>query len=59
MAGQEQLEGEVERLVYSSEESGFTICRLRVPGQDDLVPVVGPMPGIQPGERLLLRGRWG
>ena len=58
MAGQEQLEGEVERLVYSSEESGFTICRLRVPGQDDLVPVVGPMPGIQPGERLLLRGRW-
>ena len=58
MASQEQLEGEVERLVYSSEESGFTICRLRVPGQDDLVPVVGPMPGIQPGERLLLRGRW-
>ena len=58
MVGQEQLEGEVERLVYSSGESGFTICRLRVPGKDDLVPVVGPMPGIQPGERLLLRGRW-
>ena len=58
MVGQEQLEGEVERLVYSSEESGFTICRLKVPGQDDLVAVVGSMPGIQPGERLLLRGRW-
>ena len=58
MAGQEQLQGEVERLVYSSGESGFTICRLRVPGRDDLVTVVGPMPGIQPGERLLARGRW-
>ena len=29
----EQLRGEVERLVYSSEESGFTICRIVVPGR--------------------------
>ena len=54
----EQLRGDVERLVYSSEESGFTICRLLVPGRGDLVTVAGNMPGIQPGERLLLRGRW-
>ena len=54
----EQLRGEVERLVYSSEESGFTICRLVVPGRGDLVTVAGTMPGIQPGERLHLRGRW-
>ena len=54
----EQLRGEVERLVYSSDKSGFTICRLAVPGGGDLVTVVGTMPGIQPGERLHLRGRW-
>ena len=54
----EQLRGEVERLVYSSEESGFTICRLVVPGKHDLVTVAGTMPGIQPGERLHLQGRW-
>ena len=54
----EQLRGEVERLVYSSEESGFTICRLVVPGRSDLVTVAGTMPGIQPGERLHLQGRW-
>ena len=54
----EQLRGEVERLVYSSDESGFTICRLVVPGRTDLVTVTGNMPGIQPGERLHLRGRW-
>ena len=58
MAEQEQLQGEVERLVYSADESGFTICRLVVPGNPDLVTVVGSMPGIQPGERLSLRGRW-
>ena len=54
----EQLRGEVERLVYSSEESGFTVCHLVVPGRRDLVTVAGTMPGIQPGERLHLRGRW-
>ena len=54
----EQLRGEVERLVYSSDESGFTICRLVVPGRADLVTVAGTMPGIQPGERLHLKGRW-
>ena len=54
----EQLRGEVERLVYSSEESGFTICRLVVPGRRDLVTIAGTTPGFQPGERLHLRGRW-
>ena len=54
----EQLRGEVERLVYSSDESGFTIGRLVVPRRRDLVTVIGTMPGIQPGERLHLRGRW-
>ena len=54
----EQLSGEVERLAYSSDESGFTICRLVVPGRRDLVTVAGNMPGIQPGERLFLQGRW-
>ena len=54
----EKLQGEVERLVYSADETGFTICRLRVPGQHDLVTVVGSLPGIQPGEQLSLEGRW-
>ena len=54
----EKLQGEVERLVYSADETGFTICRLRVPGQHYLVTVVGSLPGIQPGERLSLEGRW-
>ncbi len=54
----ETLQGEVERLVFSGDESGYTVCRLRVRGQEDLVTVVGSLPGIQPGERLILQGRW-
>lgn len=54
----EQLQGEVERLVYSGDETGYTVCRLKIPGQEELVTVVGNLPGIQPGERLKLTGRW-
>ena len=57
-SGVEELQGEVERLVYSADETGFTICRLRVPGKHELVTVAGSLPGIQPGERLSLEGRW-
>jgi exodeoxyribonuclease V alpha subunit len=58
MVGPERLQGEVERLVYSADETGYSICRLKVPGSQDLVTVVGALPGIQPGERLSLEGRW-
>jgi exodeoxyribonuclease V alpha subunit len=54
----EKLQGEVERLVYSGDESGYTVCRLLAPGWEDLVTVVGNLPGVQPGERLDLEGRW-
>jgi len=58
MTPAEKLQGEVDRLVYSADETGYTICRLRVPGEHDLLTVVGSLPGIQPGEKLSLEGRW-
>jgi exodeoxyribonuclease V alpha subunit len=58
MTPPEKLQGEVDRLVYSADETGYTICRLRVPGEHDLLTVVGSLPGVQPGEKLSLEGRW-
>jgi exodeoxyribonuclease V alpha subunit len=46
------------RGVYSGDETDYTVCRLRVSGRKDLVTAVGTLLGIQPGERLLLEGRW-
>jgi len=54
----EQLEGNVERITYYSEETGYTVLRLAVPGRPDLVAVVGNLPEVQPGERLRLQGAW-
>ena len=35
----ESVRGEVEGLVYSGDETGYTVCHLRVPGKHDLVTV--------------------
>jgi len=50
------LEGEVDRIVFASDESGWTVIRFRVEG--DRISAVGPLPGIREGEMLRLTGRW-
>jgi exodeoxyribonuclease V alpha subunit len=52
------LEGTVERVTFFNPENGFTVLRLRVRGKRDLVAVVGTLPAVQPGELLVLAGRW-
>jgi exodeoxyribonuclease V alpha subunit len=54
----EQLQGVVERLTFHSPESGYTIARLQVPRQQDLVTVTGNFASIQPGQTLKLYGLW-
>ena len=52
------LQGQIERVTYTSEESGFTIAKLRVNGHSELVTVVGNLLGPVPGETIKLRGEW-
>ncbi len=54
----DQLRGTVERITYYSEESGYSVIRLSVPGQRDLATVIGNLPQVQPGESLRLQGVW-
>ncbi|MCR4405828.1 MAG: ATP-dependent RecD-like DNA helicase [Anaerolineae bacterium] len=54
----EFLEGTVERITYSHEETGYTVARLAVDGQPDLVTIVGNLLDINVGERLRLEGFW-
>ncbi|NTU92364.1 MAG: hypothetical protein HGA60_10700, partial [Chlorobiaceae bacterium] len=37
----ERVAGSVERVTYHSEETGFSVLRLKVRGKRDLVTVVG------------------
>ena len=54
----EDLTGFLESIVFSSEDTGFTVARLKAPRFHDLVTIVGTLPWVQPGERLSCRGTW-
>ena len=52
------VEGEVERIVYESEDTGFFVGRLREEGKCDLTTFVGNLMAVSPGETVRLWGRW-
>ena len=52
------LRGHIERVTYTNEENGFTIARVKVPGDSRLVTVVGSIMAPTAGEFLEMRGEW-
>ncbi|MFF0248800.1 SF1B family DNA helicase RecD2 [Streptosporangium sandarakinum] len=49
----------LERITYANEETGYTIARVATERSgSELLTVVGPLLGAQPGESLRLTGRW-
>ncbi len=55
--GIEQLEGVVERIIYSNSDNGYTICDVSV-ADDDIITAVGIMPMTGEGDRLTMYGQW-
>jgi exodeoxyribonuclease V alpha subunit len=53
-----QLKGHIERVTFSSEESGFSICKLKVKEERNLVAIVGNMVNPIPGEFVQVEGKW-
>ena len=54
----EHLQGIVERLTYHDDHSGYTVARLKVASERDLVTIVGHFPSITAGQTLRLTGFW-
>lgn len=57
IAGLAVLEAVLERITYVNEETGYTVARVAT-GRSELLTVVGPLLGAQPGESLRMQGRW-
>jgi hypothetical protein len=38
-----KLRGQIERITFSNQENDFTITKMKVPGEKDLVTVVGTL----------------
>ncbi|NLA86336.1 MAG: hypothetical protein GX847_03440 [Clostridiales bacterium] len=51
-----QIEGTVASLIYQNADNGYAVLRLNT--DDGVVTAVGCMPGVNPGESLLLTGGW-
>ncbi len=52
------ISGTLERITFHSEESGFSVLRLEVKGERDLVTVVGNAMDLHTGEWISAQGRW-
>jgi len=54
----DQLSGVIETILFTSEETGYTVARMRVSASKDPVTIVGPMPHVHPGEGVHCEGEW-
>jgi len=52
------LEGTLERIVYSNDETNFTVARFKLKKRKELITIVGKFPPINPGEDAILKGKW-
>src|SRR6266487_4408325 len=57
------LEGSVENIVFRNEDNHYTVARFRPKDsgrlfRDDLMTIVGMLPGIHVGELLKVEGEW-
>ncbi|MBI2439751.1 MAG: AAA family ATPase, partial [Lentisphaerae bacterium] len=57
-APEETITGIVDHIVYRAEESGYTVCVLKVDGHAEDMTVVGTCAAIWEGESLEVQGRW-
>lgn len=52
------LKGQIERITYNNEETGYTIAKVKAYGYQELVTVVGNLLSPNPGEVLNMKGEW-
>ena len=55
----EQLSGQIERITFTSEETGYTVAKIKVYGRKELVTAIGNMVNPTPGEIIKMKGEWG
>lgn len=54
----QEISGQIERITYHDEITGFTIARLAVKGQKNPVTIKGVLPVPVPGQCLKIQGEW-
>src|SRR4030042_1931581 len=55
---QTELEGQIEKVTYSNEETGYTVATISARGYLEPVIIVGKIIAPNPGEIILVKGVW-
>ena len=53
------LQGQIERITFTSEETGYTVAKINVYGRRELVTIIGSIVNPTPGEIIKMKGEWG
>ena len=53
------LSGQIERITFTSEDTGYTVAKVKVYGRRELVTVIGAIVNPTPGEIIKMKGEWG
>ena len=53
-----ELQGQIERITYTNEENGFTVARVKVPGQSGSCVCGWKSVAPMPGEIIRMQGEW-
>lgn len=53
-----EISGQVERITFHSEDTGFSVLKVQTKGENELTTVVGKLPNVSVGEYLVASGDW-
>lgn len=54
-----EIQGVLERIIFQSDQTGFTVARLKQIGEvDEVIAIVGFLDGVPVGSTLVLSGLW-
>lgn len=54
----QEIEGTLHKVVYKDDLSSWSVLHLSLNDTEQIITVIGTFVGVQPGERLRIRGKW-
>ena len=54
----EQLDGQIDRILFRDDESGYSVFYVKVKNISNLVTITGTVPSINDGELVVADGEW-
>ena len=54
----ETITGQLEQIVFTNADNGYTVGRLKLPDREEPVTLAGSLPSARVGEELRVQGQW-